>query len=420
MVEAYRRRHLELHGSRMTLLPRDTSLGRLTLEEVFEEYDGPRLFTCKSASSTRYLAAWAEENDDYDLWLYVAVSPERFQVVRSGGITVRTALANPEDYAFLVKTSTADNARDSIERLLSGPDIPDEWLPDNQYRLELKTDTAPPAISPAALAQRARREMRPILRLEIDPHTSTRTAAPTRAVGSLLVLAQNLLDTVGQSTRLNGREAPLAGRIPAEYQFDTASEVVELSAASFVIDLASTGFHNLFGSPFEEAANIIVRTLALDDEDDSFKTQVKSFNTRASKSFRTFVHHLDKIDGPVTMVSANESAIFTEANLSTIKIKRILATLNYLAPDSSEPPIEARMRLFRGDVDNHTFGAENRATGETYSGYVDKQALPEFLRSQLNADYDMEVAVTSVTDDLTNQKKFTYRLMQIGPPTPSP
>ncbi|PTR42718.1 hypothetical protein C8K38_11015 [Rhodococcus sp. OK611] len=404
----------------MNWLPRDTVLGRLSIEETFEEYDGPRLFSCTSASGNRYVAAWAEESNDHDLWLYVPVSPERFQIVRSGGISVRSAFINPEDYVFLVKTHTDPEFRDTIERILKGPDIADEWLPDNQYRLELKTDTAPRAVSPTALAQRAKREMRPMLRLEIDPRTSKRTAAPTRAVGSLLVHAQNLLDTVGQSARLNGKEAPLAGRIPVEYQLETASEVIELSAASFVIDLASTGFNSLFDSPFEKAANAIVHTLALDDEDETFKAQMKSFNTRAAKSFRTFVQHLDKIDGPVTIVSANESANFTAANMSTNKIKRILATLNYLAPDNSEPPVEARMRLFRGDVDNHTFGAENRETGETYSGYVDSQALPGFLQSQLNADYDMVVAVTSITDDLTNQKKFTYRLMQIGPPAANP
>ncbi|MDV2476397.1 hypothetical protein F8M49_15625 [Rhodococcus zopfii] len=330
---------------------------------------------------------------------------------------MRTALANPEDYAFLVKTHTAEQSRDTIERLLSGPDIPDDWLPDDQYTLDLKTDTTPPAISPSDLALRAQREMRPILRLEIDPQTSKRTAAPTRAVGALLVHAQNLLDTVGLSASLNGKEAPLAGKIPFESQIETASEVIELSAASFVIDLASTGFRSLFDSPFEKAANAIVHTLSMDDEDESFKVQMQRFNTRAAKSFRAFVQHLDKIDGPVTIVSANEAANFTTANLSTIKIKRILATLNYLAPDSSEEPIKARMRLFRGDVDNHTFGAENRETGETYIGYVDGQALPQFLRSQLNADYDMTIAVTSVTDELTNQKKFTYRLIQIDATT---
>lgn len=403
----------------MTLLPRDTSLGRLRLEEVFEEYDGPRLFSCVSGTGTRYLAAWAEEGDDYDRWLYVPVSPERFQIVRSGGVSVRTALVNPEDYTFLVKTNTAADSRDVIERMLSHSEIEDEWLPDPEYKIELKTETAPLAISPSKLAERAKREMRPILRLEVDPVTSTRTTAPTRAVGSLLILAQNLLDSVGQSTRLGGKEAPLSGRIPSEYQLQTASEVIELSAASFVVDLASTGFNSLYDSLFEKSANTIVQTLSADDQSEEFRTLVEALNNRAAISFRTFVTHLDKMNGPATIVSASESADFKQASLPATKIKRLLATLNYLVPDNSEPPIKARMRLFKGDVDNQKFGAEDRETGETYTGYVDPTAMAGFQQSQvaLNADYDMLVSVTSVTDELTNQKKYTYRLMQISPPT---
>lgn len=400
----------------MSWLPRSTSLGRLEIEETFEYYDGPRLFSCKSATGNLYIAAWAEEEEDHDLWLYLPISKERFEITRSGGITVREAFTYAEDSVYLVKIPTDGELRDSIEQLLTGDAIPDEWLPGSDYRIELHTDTAPRASTSNELAKRAGRELRPILRVEVDPVDSNRTAAPTRAVGNLLLLTQNLLDNVGYSLKMNGRETSLRGRVPNEIQNAMSSEIISVTAASFVIDIASTGFVNLFGSPFEESSNEIVKILALDDQTAEFKEQIKKLNGRAAKSFRGLVKHLNNIGGPATFVSANESSQYLEAKLSSHKIESMLATLNYLAPDKVEEPIKKRMRLFKGDVDHHTFGADDPTTELTYSGYVDEQALPGFKQSPLGADYDMTIAVTSVTDELMNDTQYSYRLIQITPP----
>ncbi|MDV6303723.1 MULTISPECIES: DUF6575 domain-containing protein [Rhodococcus] len=399
----------------MSWVPVGTALGRLEIDETFEFYDGPRLFAASSASGQRYLAAWAEEAPDHDLWLYLPISNERFSIARSGGITVRAAFLNAEDFVYLVRTPTDGENVDTIERLISGPEIQEEWLPGTNYRIERHTDTAPRAERPSELARRAMREARPFLRVEVEPTASRRTVAPTRAVGNLLVLTQNLLDNMGYSQALSGREAALRGRVPTNIQETMASEIVSLTAASFVIDIASMGFMNLFGSPFEDSSNAIVLIFSMDDTKLEFKEQVKSLNTRAQRSFRSLVKQFDNIGGPVSLVAANESAEFTEAKLSSLKIQRMLATLNYLTPDQIEPEVRARMRLFRGDVDHSTFGADNPSSEQTYTGYVDEQALSGFKQAPLGAFYDMVLSVTSVTDELTNATQYTYRLMQINP-----
>ncbi len=399
----------------MSWVPVGTALGRLEIDETFEFYDGPRLFAASSASGQLYLAAWAEEAYDHDLWLYLPISRERFDIVRSGGMPVRAAFLNAEDFVHLVRTPTDGEIPDTVEQLLSGPQIQDEWLPGPDYRIERHTDTAPRAETPSELARRAKREARPFFRVEVDPTGSRRTAAPTRAIGNLLVLTQNLLDNMGYSQQLSGKEAALRGRVPSEIQEAMASEIVSLTAASFVIDIASTGFINLFGSPFESSSSAIVRVFSMDDRNSEFKEEVKSLNTRAQRSFRSLVKHFDSIGGPVTLVAASESAEFVEAKLPSLKIQRMLAILNYLTPDKIEPEIRRRMRLFRGDVDNHTFGADDPTSEQTYSGYVDEQAIPGFKQAPLGAFYDMVVSVTSVTDELTNATQYTYRLLQISP-----
>lgn len=401
----------------MSWLPQSTALGRLTITEIFEFYDGPRLFTCESATGQKYLTTWAEEADEHDLWLYVPLSNDRLNIVRSGGMTVRRALLSAEDHVFVVKTPFDEQDGDEVMLITSGSELDMEWLPDEDYSLDLETATAPPASESHELAQKAQREARSILRLEINPSTSKRTAAPTRDVGNLLVLTQNLLDNVGYSIMSDGDDVGERGQIPATSRFETSSEVIGLSAASFVIDVASTRFASIFDSTFEKSTDRIIEVLGTAADSAALTEKIRGLNKRAAKSFRKFVKHLSTLDGPATFVSASQNAQYKQADLSTDEIASLLARLNYLAPDEEQEPITGQFRLFRGDVDNGTFGAEDRATGASFTGYVDEQALPGLVKAPLGNDYEMTIAVTSVTDEMTNDKQFTYRLLQITPPS---
>lgn len=401
----------------MSWLPRNTSLGSLTLIETYEFYDGPRFFSCQSATGQKYLATWIEEMDTSDLWLYLPVSEQRFRTVRSGGISPHTAFKEPESPVFVIEMPTDGDFQDRITELRHGADIPEEWLPENGYYLDLKTDTAPPAIPGTELAQLARQQRRPLFRIEVDPSFSTRTTAPTRAVGNLLNLTQNLLDNVGQSVRAFGSDVGQRGRIPNDILSQTASEIVSLSAASVVIDIGSTGRFDLFGSVFEEAAKTIVDTLAMDEGSNDFRQAVRSLTPRAAKSFRTFVSHVARMDGPAVMALANDDATYHEARLSKEKLVNMVETVNDLTPDEEEEPIRARIFVFRADTKRNTFAATDTRTGETISGFIDEAAQPKFGIFPLSAEYDAIIAVSRVTDEITNEVHHTYRLLQITPPS---
>ncbi|UYP17717.1 hypothetical protein OED52_13655 [Rhodococcus sp. Z13] len=399
----------------MNWLPEGTILGQLRLGEVFEQYDGPRLFTCESKTGQLYLVTWADEGEDHDLWLYLPVSRERFAVIRSGGVSVRDALVNAEDRVFVVKMPFAETEEITLDSILAGSDLPDEWLPDSDYMIELPTHTAPVASTPEELAIKAHRELRPILRLEVEPAMSKRTAAPTRAVGALLVSAQNLLDNVGNSLLSGGREISSKGRIRSDSLYETSSEVIGLSAASFVVDIASTRFNSLFGSVFEESAGLIARALATQGNSRAFKNQISGLHPRAAKSFRKFVRDLANFNGPATVVAASQDLRYVEANLEVEEINKLLAVLNYLAPDEEETVITGTMRLFMGDVSNQTFGLSDLKSEIRYTGYVDEDAMEAFGRARLNTNYLVAISATSVTDELTNETQHTYRLMKIIP-----
>ena len=80
----------------MSWLPKNSILGDLDIEEVFVFFDGPRVFTCRSLTDQIYLAGWAEENLDSDLWLYLPISNARLKMIRSGAWPLKDAYLNPE------------------------------------------------------------------------------------------------------------------------------------------------------------------------------------------------------------------------------------------------------------------------------------------------------------------------------------
>ena len=63
----------------MNLLPLDTSLGQLQIFEIYEFYNMPVLFACKNQADTIYLSVWIDETAEANSWLYVSVSPQRFE-----------------------------------------------------------------------------------------------------------------------------------------------------------------------------------------------------------------------------------------------------------------------------------------------------------------------------------------------------
>jgi hypothetical protein len=109
------------------MLPQSTILGRLKILEVYEFYDIPRLFCCQNAAGQRYLVLSIDEDEFSLVWLYVAISPQRFQALRISQITLRDAYLKAED-DIVLKVATRQDGYDTIE-LVYCPEIPEDWLP---------------------------------------------------------------------------------------------------------------------------------------------------------------------------------------------------------------------------------------------------------------------------------------------------
>lgn len=399
----------------MNWLPRNSILGELTLDETFVFFDGPRLFTCRSLTDQTYLVAWAEEGDTSDRWLYAPISRSRLSLVRSGGIPVRSAFEQPEGFLYVV-TVADDDTVDEVVEPVSSNDLPDSWLPGEDYRVNLPTLTGRPALTPAEIDRRAKQENRTRLKIELDHPGIKRSEAPTREVGEILILTQKLLDNVGLALNSEHDPSPF-GRIPADVADKMASDVLAFEAASFVIELGASTLNDLFGdSLFADSTKVVLDLLDPSLRSEDLTEQLSGIGIRAAKSFRKFVVGLADSGADVVVAAASANIDYTEQNLSSIRLETLVGILNRLVPDEEVSDIRGRMTLFAYNADRNTFGLHD-AEGLTYQGNVDERVSAQYRNPTINERYDVIIVATGVLDEVIGERRYTFTLTQLVPVT---
>ena len=103
-------------------------LGSLRIIEVFDDFDGPRLFSCRDAAGRLYLALSVEDSRTSQTWLYVAVSDTRYSDLEAGRIDLRDAFLASEDGAVW-RVTIPSIGESEVERL-AATDMRSDWLPE--------------------------------------------------------------------------------------------------------------------------------------------------------------------------------------------------------------------------------------------------------------------------------------------------
>ena len=142
----------------MTFLPQGTPLGKLEPIQVYEFYDQSLLFSCRNASGSIFLAVSISEAEDFETWLYVSMSPDRFNCVQSGAIDLHDAFVDAEDgMVFLIQTSY-DMKGEVVVKSRPTHELSKEMLPLPGEFLNLKTETLPKLADPLRKAAQTQME----------------------------------------------------------------------------------------------------------------------------------------------------------------------------------------------------------------------------------------------------------------------
>lgn len=120
-----------------------SELDKLEIIEIYDYYDQPILFACKNAAGRLHLVVAADESAQHETWLYVEVSLERLNLIRSGTIDLHDAFADSENGHLLQVKFSYNNPTSPQVQHLEANHIPEDMLPTRGECLDLETEMPP-------------------------------------------------------------------------------------------------------------------------------------------------------------------------------------------------------------------------------------------------------------------------------------
>jgi hypothetical protein len=393
----------------MDLIPEGTELGRLEYVETYEFYDFPRLFSVRNGVGTVFLGLSIEDDAESHRWLYLPMSKERFQVVRSGEMLLRNAFLLAEDaYVFDVRMRMGELAE--VQRQLCQT-LSDEWLPDADVSIELDTATSQPidAFNAADLAAHAHRET---LNLVITPSGRHLPQAPARKLGRLFGVLQEFLDAVGQKV---GSVPTLRGSIAKELRDQTAMDFVRVFPGSMGLQFKAATPSDLFDdSLIGRSLGELLQLMSVGADEDLLSNKLFDMKGRAASKYRDFLEATQGLDTDLKVEWGSPMAgRGGSISLTKTQISATLAVVNKITTDMGED-VEVPCVLVGANIRTMRYEIMSDAN-EKFSGKISASAGPDVAHARLNERYTAILKKLTEVFASTGDETVRWILIELKP-----
>lgn len=280
-----------------TVLPNPAETGALRITELFDFFDGPKLFVCENAAGHYFLGYWIGTDQIGESYLIVPISEDRYLAVRSGIISLRDAISRPElGYVLQCRIAFANGATDAVR--LAPSELAPDLLPDPDEVIKLQTETLPVRMDSSELSRRAVANQREVLALHFQ-FPGSREEGPTRLIGKLLVSTQDLLDALGQ--KILGM-ATLRGVISSDILLQTETRLARVSGASFAVEILAARQVDLFAnSLISDAIREFLEIVDIGNDVERLRDRLLEIKPRATSKYGVFLNLLLASESPVRL-----------------------------------------------------------------------------------------------------------------------
>ena len=379
-------------------------LGRLEIVETYAYYDEPVLFSCKNAAGQFYLVVAADENDQYETWLYAKVSIERLNLIRSDLIDLHDAFADTEDGSVFQVRFSYDQTEPILESVQSNQ-ISEDMLPIPGEYLELETDTLPLLSNAEEIAKSRNQE---ILNLILKSAEEFNTKVPIIFLSKIFGKLQDVINSIGMIYDNSGCS-------PKDMKHKMQMSLVGIGAGSFDIRLASEKITQLDLLGYSDHGKVIEEFLKLlnaGDDHNKLKELLKPLKSKVAKNYTDFLKLLNEfvMDTKFKWVSPLPNKGGT-AYLSRHQMQEAIEFLEKYR-EENPPPFSITGKLTGALLSKKRFEIET--TDETYTGKIRDEAIASVSSATLSRIYTaviQEVAERSeTTDEIT---KTQYLLLSL-------
>lgn len=397
----------------MILLPENTILGKLAPLEVFEHYDFPRIFSCRSGSGQIYVVVNINDDEGGCGWIYVPVSSLRYKVLCEGGIGLRSGIVGAEDgFVFLVETYPDRPGR--VEYLLP-EQIADSDMPADSYRLSsrLETEFEPFDAEVGRVARSTRRET---FNYHIFPNDHRRHEIPARKLGAVLATSQELMDALGQAA--DGSQT-VRGAVPVEILNRTRVNVCNVFKGSFGVQFQASQYSDLFdvsllSAALQEFGNLILAA----DSEDLLSNKLHALKGRVASKYRRLLKELNDIDSGIRLdwgsVSDGRGGVF---ELTREQVAKAYAIVDRIDIEMAEElVVHGRLVGFNSRTRRYEILLSD--SGKSYSGKVSEEAVISVDHPAIGGNYFVSLRMLVETQSSSGDELIRWIMVALSETDP--
>ena len=392
----------------MFYLPKNTYLGNLELNEIFEFYDIPRLFTCKNKTGQHYLVLSIDENEDQLIWLYLGISIDRFNLLINKKMDLYSAFKSPEnDFLYKVTTNYSSEVT-NLEYIFSEQLTADELPYEKTYLTEKAVEHhyGLGEINPKESALSSKRE---VCNLHFYPPNGWGTELNSKDLGKSLICFQEVIDAIGQNC--SGKPT-VKGAIPADTLQKTALNVCQIFEGSFGIQLKSNYIDNdvfdysLVSNSLSELLNLFM----IKDNEEELKNKLHKLKGRAASKYQQLLKELLSIQSDLKIEwgspKINRGGEFI---LEKKVIKSAFDIISKLELSEKETiNIKGKLICFNSRT---KFYEILSLDGEKFSGTASDNS--EIQSVTINDIYHAEIEQTIEIQPSSGEEKVKYKLIKL-------
>lgn len=314
--------------------------------DVYEYYDGPKLFLTESPPGQLYFVWWTQTNrrPQWDKWLYIPVSRDRVTLLTSGEMPLRRAVDDCESDRVLRVTTYDSGHRTQVDPVALS-EIAETEKPSAEALLVERTPSQKLLpVPPLAAELYAERHQRDVVDLRLEPGGGHTTRLDTRDLGTLLIRFRSLLLYIADPSRRRGR--------PARELEDRSAMLVEaLYPGSFGIRLVAKD-GALIESPVHQTLGTLFTLLrSVSGEADMGKEleSLEEFQPSVRVRFLLFLRALVEADSSLDSVWASPRTMVQQVYLPRSRLIGTVEAMGHRQEIFTES-LEVSGRLWAVDV----------------------------------------------------------------------
>lgn len=381
--------------------------GNLNIIDIYEFYDKPLLVSCKNELGHIYFALLVDDHNNEEIWLYVGVSENRFNAIRSGIIDLHDAFRESEsDFVWIVKFQNFSFENPIIRKELCA-NLTDDILPIKGELLEIATDTLPKFKE--TVLEKSKQAKRVYARIKFDFPNNLRTEAPAKLFGEILVNTQDLLNSIQRSKQENilQNNVPLSSILASNELL-----VSDLGPGSFQVELVSAQFVNLFDdSLIEDSIGTLFDLIAIGSDPDDLRTELRKFKAKTASNYYKFLKSVSESADETSLEWASPKPGKYGKTRITKSVAQAAMIVIELTEDQTEKTIEEIGVLIGANLKKKTF--EFEINERFYSGRVADQLLGKLVGSRLGISYKATIKHTQTIKSTTGESDDKYELLDL-------